>query len=93
MLAQKKKRKEKKHPSQNQMMHLNVSGSEALIAKLCTNYEGARGPRVKYKWALPKSGSIRVCVAQERLGEESDKEKEEKKRSARRRSRRHAPMR
>jgi len=42
------------------MTHPNVSGSETLMARLCTNYEGARGPRVKYEWAPPKSGSTRV---------------------------------
>ena len=58
------KGKENKHPLQNQMTHPNVSGFEALKAGMCTNYEGTRGPRVKYKWAPPKSGSIRVrCVA------------------------------
>ena len=46
------------------MTHRNVLGSEALIAGLCTNYEGAWGPPVGYKWAPPKSGSTRVwCVA------------------------------
>ena len=42
------------------MTHPNVLGSKALKVELCTNYEGARGPRVKYKRAPPKSGSIRV---------------------------------
>ena len=27
---------------------------------LCTNYEGARGPQVRYKRAPPKNGSIGV---------------------------------
>ena len=42
------------------MTHPNVSGFEALMAELCTNYEGARGPRAKYKRAPLKSGSTRV---------------------------------
>ena len=42
------------------MTHPNMSGSEALMAELCTNYEGARGPRAKYKRVPLKSGSIRV---------------------------------
>ena len=54
------KKKKKKHPLQNQMRHPNVSGSEALMAGLCTNYEGVRGQRVKYKQALSKRGSARV---------------------------------
>ena len=41
LLAQ--KRKENKHLPQNQMTYPNVLGSEALMAELCTNYEGARG--------------------------------------------------
>ena len=45
------------------MTHPNVSGSEALMAELCTNYEGARGLQAKYKRSPLKSGSIRVwCV-------------------------------
>lgn len=49
---------------QNQMTYCNVSGFETLIAGLCTNYESAQGPLVRYKWALSKSGSTRVgCVA------------------------------
>ena len=60
LLARKKKRKEKKHSPQNQMTHPNVSGFEALMAELCTNYEGARGLRAKYKRAPLKSGSTRV---------------------------------
>ena len=58
LLAQ--KRKENKHLPQNQMTHPNVSGSEALMAELCTNYEGAWGLQGKYKWASTKSGSTRV---------------------------------
>ena len=42
------------------MTHPNVSGSEALMAELCTNYEGEWGPQVKYKLASPKSGNTRV---------------------------------
>ena len=42
------------------MTHPHVSGFEALMAGLYTNYEGAWGPRVKYKRAPPKSGSMRV---------------------------------
>ena len=42
------------------MTHPNVSGSEALMAELCTNYEGAQGPRAKYKRASLKIGSTRV---------------------------------
>ena len=38
------------------MTHPNVSGFEALMAGLYINYEGAWGPRVKYKRAPPKSG-------------------------------------
>ena len=60
LLARKKKRKEKKHPLQNQMTHPNVSRSEALMVGLDTNYKGVRGPRVKYKRAPPKSGNMRV---------------------------------
>ena len=52
--------KTKKHPLQNQMTHPNVSGSEALMAGLCTNYEGVWGQQVKYKQAPPKRGSARV---------------------------------
>ena len=42
------------------MTHPSVSGFEALMAGVCINYESAQGPRVKYKRAPPKSGSIRV---------------------------------
>ena len=42
------------------MTHPNVLRSEALMAKLCTNYEGAWGPQAKYKRAPLKSGSTRV---------------------------------
>ena len=46
------------------MTRPNMLGSETLKEGMCTNYEGTRGPQVKHKWALPKSGSIRVrCVA------------------------------
>ena len=49
------------------------------MARLYTNYEGMRGPRVKYKQASNKSGSIRVrCyVPQENLEEGSNEEKDE----------------
>ena len=42
------------------MKYLGVSGSEVLMAKLSTNYEGAWDPRVKYKWVPPKRGNTRV---------------------------------
>ena len=46
------------------MAHHNVSESGALMEGLYTNYEGAQGPRVKYKWALDNSGSTKAyCVA------------------------------
>ena len=46
------------------MTHHNVSGSEALMAGLCTNCEGAWGPLMKCEQVLDKSGFTRVrCVA------------------------------
>ena len=45
------------------MIHHNVSGFEALMAGLSTNYEGARGLPVICKWALDKSGSTKAWYA------------------------------
>ena len=46
------------------MTHRNVSGFEALMARLFTNYEGAQGPHVICKRAPNKSGSTKVwCTA------------------------------
>ena len=46
------------------MTNRNVSGFEALIARLFTNYEGAQGPHVICKRAPNKSGSTKVwCTA------------------------------
>ena len=42
------------------MKYLGASGSEALMARLSTNYEGVWDPRVKCKWVLPKRGNTRV---------------------------------
>ena len=30
------------------------------MPKLCTNYKGARGPPMEYKWAPPERGCIRI---------------------------------
>ena len=45
------------------MTHHNVSGFEALMAGLYTNYEGAWGPHVVCKWALNRNCSTKVCYA------------------------------
>ena len=45
------------------MTHHDVSGSEALMAGLYTNYEDAWGLRVICKRALDKNGSTQVWCA------------------------------
>ena len=69
------------------MTHPNMSGSKALMAGLCTNYEGARGPRVKYKRAPPKRGNAgvwRVAWYKKVRGKKVIKRKMKKSRQKRR---------
>ena len=60
LLARKRKRREEKLLSQNQMTHPNASRFEALIAGSCTSYEGTRGPQVRCEWAPPKNVNMGV---------------------------------